>query len=75
MPEFIKKQDVKHLIVWLFLSNLALIGVICGGAIWMHQDAISRLEANDKDAKVERAEIRSDIVKIKVSMASIARKP
>jgi len=73
MPKFIENADLKSLIVWLFLSNLTLIGVICSGAVYVHNSAVTDLKADNEEAKQERYEMRKDITDIKISMAGLKK--
>jgi hypothetical protein len=73
MPTFIQKADVKQLVIWLFLSNLFLIGVICSGAVWIHNSAISDIKSELTEAKTERKQIIANVHKIDIKVARISK--
>ena len=73
MPKKIEEMELKKLIIGLFMSNLFLIGVICPGAAYVHNQAIKDLKDYNKESKVEMKEIRKDISDIKVAFAGFAK--
>lgn len=73
MPTFIQKADVKQLVIWLFLSNLFLIGVICSGAVWIHNSAISDIKSELTEAKTERKQIIAHVHKVELKVAGIKK--
>lgn len=73
MPKFIEQADVKKLIVWLFLSNLTLIGIVCGGAVQVHRTAILDIKEELKEAKQERKEIIANFHQLDKQLATITK--
>lgn len=73
MPKFIEQADVKQLVVWLFLSNLFLIGIICSGAVWIHNSAISDIKTELEEAQVERKQIIAKVHQLDVKVAGMKK--
>jgi len=73
MPKFIEQADIKKLIVWLFLSNLTLIGIICTGAIYVHNLSIKDLKTELAEAKAERKQIIAKVHQLDVKVAGMNR--
>lgn len=73
MPKFIEQADIKKLIVWLFLSNITLIGIICSGAVYIHNSAIKDLKVELEEAKSERKQIIAKVHQLDVKVAGIKK--